>query len=45
MHANTVHHAMTQYLLKKGLKKIQKEGEKAVKKELDQLQMKETFAP
>jgi hypothetical protein len=45
MHANTVHHAMTQYSLNKGLRKFQKEGEKAVEKELEQLHMKETFAP
>jgi hypothetical protein len=37
MHANIVHHAMTQYSLNKGLRKFQKEGEKAVEKELEQL--------
>jgi hypothetical protein len=45
MHANIVHHAMTQYSLNKGLRKFQKEGKKAVEKELEQLHMKETFAP
>jgi hypothetical protein len=45
MHANIVHHAMTKYSLNKGLRKFQKEGEKAVEKELEQLHMKETFAP
>jgi hypothetical protein len=37
MHANIVHHAMTQYSLSKGLRKFQKEGEKSVEKELEQL--------
>jgi hypothetical protein len=45
MHANIVHHAMTQHSLNKGLRNFQKEGENAVEKELEQLHMKETFAP
>jgi hypothetical protein len=45
MQGNIVHRAMTQYSLNKGLVKFQKEGEKAFKKELEQLHMKETFAP
>jgi cell division protein FtsB len=36
---------MTQYSLKKGLKKFQKVGEAAVSKELKQLHMRETFMP
>jgi hypothetical protein len=44
MHTNIVHHAITQYSLNRGLRKFQKEGEKAVEKELEQLHMKETFA-
>jgi hypothetical protein len=44
-HANIVHHAMTQYSLNKGLRKFQKEGEKAVETELEQLHMKDTFPP
>jgi hypothetical protein len=45
MHANIVHYVMTQYSPNKGLMKFQKEGKKAVEKELEQLHMKETFAP
>jgi hypothetical protein len=45
LHANIVHHAMTQYSLKKGFKKFPKKAEAAVTKELLQLHMKETFAP
>jgi hypothetical protein len=44
-HATIMHHAMTQYSLKKGLKKFQKVGEAAVSKELEQLHMRETFTP
>jgi hypothetical protein len=45
MHANVVHHAMTQYSLKRGLKKFKVEAEEAVSKELMQLHMKDTFEP
>jgi hypothetical protein len=44
-HATVMHHAMTQYSLKKGLKKFQKVGEAAVSKELKQLHTRETFTP
>jgi hypothetical protein len=44
-HATVMHHAMTQYSLRKGLKKFQKVGEEAVSKELKQLHMRDTFAP
>jgi hypothetical protein len=44
-HATIMHHAMTQYSLKKGLRKFQKVGEEAVSKELKQLQMREMFTP
>jgi hypothetical protein len=44
-HATAMHHAMTQYSLKKGLRKFQKVGEAAVSKELKQLHMRDTFAP
>jgi hypothetical protein len=43
--ANIVHHAMTQYSLKKGLKKFKEKGETAISKELLQLHMKDTFTP
>jgi hypothetical protein len=42
-HATIMHHAMTQYSLKKGLKKFHKVGEASVSKELEQLHMRETF--
>jgi hypothetical protein len=45
MHVNIVHHAMTQYSLKKGRKKIKGKSEDAVSKELLQLHMKDTSAP
>jgi hypothetical protein len=45
LHANIVHHAMTQYSLNRGLQKFREKGEKAVEKELGQLHMKETFSP
>jgi hypothetical protein len=45
LHATVMHHAMTQYSLKKGLRKFQKVGEAAVSKELKQLHMRDTFAP
>jgi hypothetical protein len=45
LHANVVHHAMTQYSLNKGLRKFREKGEKTVEKELGQLHMKETFSP
>jgi hypothetical protein len=38
-HATVMHHAMIQYSLKKGLRKLQKVGESAVSKELKQLHM------
>jgi hypothetical protein len=44
-HATVMHHAMTQYSLKKGLRKFQKVGEAAVSKELRQLHMRDTFTP
>jgi hypothetical protein len=40
-----MHHAMTQYSLKKGLKKFKEVGEEAVPKELLQLHMRDTFKP
>jgi hypothetical protein len=45
LHANIVHHAMTQYSLNRGLRKFKVKGEQAVEKELEQLQLNETFAP
>jgi hypothetical protein len=45
LHANVVHHAMTQSSLNRGLRKFREKGEKAVEKELGQLHMKETFSP
>jgi hypothetical protein len=45
LHATVMHHAMTQYSLKKGLKKFKKVGEEAVSKELLQLHMRDTFKP
>jgi hypothetical protein len=45
LHTTIAHHAMTQYLLKKVLKKLQGKAEDAVSKELMQLHMKDTFAP
>jgi hypothetical protein len=45
LHANIVHHAMTQYSLNRGLRKFKVKGEKDVEKELEQLHLKETFAP
>jgi hypothetical protein len=45
LHANIVHHAITQYSLKKGFKKFPKKAKAAVTKELLQLHMKDTFAP
>jgi hypothetical protein len=45
LHTNIVHHAMTQYSLNKGLRKFKVKGEQAVEKELEQLHLKETFAP
>jgi hypothetical protein len=44
-HATVMHHVMTQYSLKKGLRKFQKVGEAAVSKELKQLHMRDTFTP
>jgi hypothetical protein len=44
-HATIMHHAMTQYSLKKGLRKFKKVGEEAVSKELKQLHMRDTFTP
>jgi hypothetical protein len=45
LHATVMHHAMTQYSLKKGIKKFKKVGEAAVSKDLLQLHMRETFTP
>jgi hypothetical protein len=45
LHANVVHHAMTKYSLKRGLKKFKVKAEEAVSKELMQLHMKDTFEP
>jgi hypothetical protein len=45
LHAMIMHHTMTQYSLKKGLKKFEKVGEEAVSKELLQLPMWDTFKP
>jgi hypothetical protein len=45
LHAKVVHHAMTQYSLKWGLKKFKVKAEEAVSKELMQLHMKDTFEP
>jgi hypothetical protein len=44
-HAAAMHHAMTQYSLRKGLKKFQKVGEEAVSKELKQIHTRDTFTP
>jgi hypothetical protein len=44
LHANIVHHAMTQYSLNRGLRKFRGKGEKAVEKELGQLHMKGTLS-
>jgi hypothetical protein len=44
-HATVMHHAMTRYSLRKGLKKFQKVGEEAISKELKQLHMKDSFGP
>jgi hypothetical protein len=43
-HATVIHHLMTQYSLRKELKKFQKVGEE-VSKELKQLHTRDTFAP
>jgi hypothetical protein len=45
LRATIAHHAMTQYSLKKGLKKFQGRADDAVTKELMQLHTKDTFAP
>eukprot|EP00957_Ditylum_brightwellii_P083713 6362757-Ditylum_brightwellii.AAC.1 len=42
---DVVHFALTQYLLKQGIKKFNKEGEEAVKEEFQQLHQKEAFTP
>jgi hypothetical protein len=44
-HATVIHHAMTQYSLRKVLKKFQKVGEESVSKELKQLHIRDTFVP
>jgi hypothetical protein len=36
---------MTQYSLKRGLQKFKEKGKEAVSKELEQLHLKQTFAP
>ena len=43
-HAQIVHYAMMQYLLRKGLKKFKAVGGTEVEKELIQLHMKSTLA-
>jgi hypothetical protein len=40
-----VHHAITQYSLNKGLRNFKVKGNQSVEKELEQLCIKETFAP
>jgi hypothetical protein len=45
LHANVVHHAMTQYSLKRALNKFKVKAEEAASKELMQLHMKDTFEP
>jgi hypothetical protein len=45
LHAKVMHHDMTQYSLKKGIKKFNKVGEAAVSKELLQLHIREMFTP
>jgi hypothetical protein len=45
LHPNVVQHAMTQYPLKRGLKKFKVKAEEAVSEELMQLHMKDTFEP
>jgi hypothetical protein len=45
LHATIMHHDMTQYSLKKGLKMFKEVGEEAVSKELLQLHMRDTFKP
>jgi hypothetical protein len=45
LHATIIHHAMTQYSLKKGLKKFKEVGKEAVSKELLQLHMRDKFKP
>eukprot|EP00957_Ditylum_brightwellii_P022548 1701161-Ditylum_brightwellii.AAC.1 len=42
---DVVHFALTQYSLKKGLKRFETEGEEAVKEEFQQLHQKEIFTP
>jgi hypothetical protein len=44
-HATVMHHAMTQYSLKKGLRKFQKVGEEDVYTELKQLDMRNNSTP
>jgi hypothetical protein len=44
-HAFIVHHTMTQYSLKRVLKKFKDKGEEAASKELEQLHLKQTFTP
>jgi hypothetical protein len=45
MHAIVIHHAMTQYSVKSGLKKFKEKGENTISKELMQLHLRDTFAP
>jgi hypothetical protein len=45
LHETVMHHAITQYYLKKGLKKFKEVGEEAVSKELLQLHMRDTCKP
>jgi hypothetical protein len=44
-HATVMHHAMTHYSLRKGLKKFRKVGEDAISKELKQRHTRDTFMP
>jgi hypothetical protein len=43
-HAMVIHHAMTQYSVKSGLRKFKKKGENAISKEPMQLHLRDTFA-
>jgi hypothetical protein len=45
LHANIVNHTMTQYSINKGMRKFKVKVEQDVEKELEQLHLKETFAP
>jgi hypothetical protein len=45
LHANIVHHAMTQYYLNKGLRKFKEKGEKVIEKDLEELHIEGTLTP